>query len=221
MNSKKHTYKELLKILLEKSNNNLNQLIRGESLIVPSEFGQDFASCLKKYIAQVVEVYKENPENIKEIEDPDYLENNAEFFAWIRAYFENIMEPIEETSFVKNLGNEEFKKLVVYTLENYVVYHSGEELVDGSLDSWTMDMINTMKKVLFTVAEMIVLRRLTKQRFLVRAKEIFSLEPAYCVILWEEISKYEDILWKCLMYKKYEKMENQLDTLLSYVMDDI
>lgn len=218
--SEELTYSEIFKMLNSDSDNNLNQLIKGDSLVVPSEYNEEFASHLKLYIEKVIETYKDKPDEIEEIIEPEFEESNGKFFEWIISYFENTMEPIRETAFLKEFSIDEFKSIIEYTMEKYVILFSGELIFDDMPESLSTEKIDILKKLLFTVSDMIIMKRFSKDYFSIKMKEIFNIESDFVDMLWNEIIKYEDALWKLLLCRKIERVENKVDELSLLVNED-
>ena len=46
-------------------------------------------------------------------------------------------------------------------------------------------------------------------------KEIFGIKEDYCVIWWDIVNKYEDKLWRIMMMKKYDDIENKLEYIVN------
>ena len=67
---------------------------------------------------------------------------------------------------------------------------------------------------------MIIMKRFSKDYFSIKMKEIFNIESDFVDVLWNEIIKYEDALWKLLLCRKIERVENKVDELSLLVNED-
>jgi len=217
--SKTYTSTDILEELLEQCDNDLGQLIQGDSLVIPSKFNSEFAANLKDYLGKIVEEYREKPDSVNEIIVSEAAKSNETFFEWVLAYFEAAMEPMRETAFLKELNSDEFYQLVQYTLENHVLYFSGENYIDDAHKLWSEEKVLITRKLLFTIADMVILKRFSKNYFYAKVNELFNFDPSFADILWDEIVKHEDTLWKNLIYRHIGRIENKVEEL-SFLLTD-
>lgn len=199
--------------LYEKSGENLNQLIKNNSIIDLPDLGVDFGVYLKNFLDVIVEESLSN-DNIVDLDELPTVDNCDQFIEWVREYVNDTLQPVKDTGFIKELTLEEFEKIVRFCYQNYVIVDSGKTMVDGMDDKWTMNQIETLRKVILTVAELQILRLYSRGRVLRNINEIFRLSDDYGNILIDIIGENEDRLWKYLMYMRQERLENMLELLV-------
>ena len=52
-----------------------------------------------------------------------------------------------------------------------------------------------------------------------KVNELFNFDPSFADILWDEIVKHEDTLWKNLIYRHIGRIENKVEEL-SFLLTD-
>lgn len=218
--SGKQTYNELFEFLMHKCDNNLDQLVQGDELVVPSGFGEEFALNLKAYLDKVVDEYKEKPADIENIIVPELKEHNGKFLEWVIAYFEAVTEPMRETAFLKGVDMKQLVYMVRYTMDRYVVSYSGDLVFDDQPEFLSLEELNVLKKLLLTVSDMIIVKNFSKEYFLKKVKETFDMDSSYAEVFWNEIIPYEAALWKLLVCRKLERLENRVKELSNLVEEE-
>lgn len=208
---------ELFNEILEQSDYNLNKYVNGRSLSVPDDDGI-FEDNLKKFVNSV-------PEKIKELEDSekfwnlfdelDDYNNNDKFINWMRGYTESVIRPFIEAEYIRKMDAEKFNNMTNYCFENMVLKSVGDDEIDLTVGN--SKELFTMKKVLFTFIDMVIVNNYSKENAINNMKKVFGIKESYCGIWWELIEKYEDKLWKIMIMKKCERIDNKLE----YVMNAI
>lgn len=203
----------LFKELHKASGDNLNQLINNGSVVIPACADSNFGDLLRNFINTVTEFYLEDNDSAV-LDELSKYDNCDRFIDWVKDYVNEAIQPIKETAFLKEFSLEEFVRISRFCYENYVLYDSDGRLVEGADENWTIEQIETLRKVILTVAEMQVLRLYPRNIVLERVNEIFRMSDDFGNILFDIISENEDRLWKYLMYKRQEHLESMVESFV-------
>lgn len=202
--------------ILEKADYNLNKYVKGHSLVLPDSDTEDFENLLKEFANTIPNEVKnlENPEAFWELfSELDDYNDNDKFINWLHGYVESVIKPFIEAEYIRKLDKEHFEALTKYCFENLILRDSGNDKIDFSIGN--ENSILTMKKVLFTFIDMIIVNNYSKENAIERMQKIFGIKEDYCVIWWDIVNKYEDKLWRIMMMKKYDDIENKLEYIVN------
>ena len=98
-----------------------------------------------------------------------------------------------------------------YCFENLILKDIGKNSID---DQWNKEEIIIMRKILFTFIDMLDTSFYSEEHALEKMERIFGIKKQYCVKWLPFIKEHEDRLWKIMLMKKYNRIENKLDELL-------
>lgn len=213
------TFIELFNSILEESNYNLNQFVKGESLTVSDDMSEEFLDTLKEFVNNAPEVIKEidNKEQVWEFfEVLDDYESNNKFIKWLAKYVDSVNRPFEESAFLKDMNNDDFQKITKYCFDNLILQDIGKRKIDKS---WNQKEMLILRKVLFTFIEMVIIDNCAKEKAFDNMRRIFDVTEDYCEVWWNYIIKNEDRLWRSMLMKQNRRIEDKLNHLLCALED--
>lgn len=209
---------ELFNTILEQSDYNLNQFVKGDSLAVPSDTPEFFQKSLNEFVKISPDIIRtlENRESFWEIfEKLDDYENNDKFIKWMQQYVDASLKPFEETAFLRNMDDRSFEQLTKYCFMNLVIKNIGKKQIDNSIED--VKQLYVLRKTIFTFIDMVIVENFSKEYAFENMERIFGLTESYCEILWELIEQNEDKLWKIMMMKQSRRIETKLNHLLEMI----
>ena len=209
----------LFENLYVESEENLNRLVEGDSVIVPESSSDEFNDLLEKFLKASVEFYLEN-DDISIFEGLSQKENCNEFIEWVVEYINETVQPLKETAFLKDISIGDFKEFATYCYENYVLYDSGKNLLTGNDGKWSLEQIGIMRKVILTIADMHILHFYSRDRVLKYIHKMFRLSDNYGNILIDIINNNEERLWKYLMFNRLEHLESIMERFMEMSSDE-
>ena len=77
------------------------------------------------------------------------------------------------------------------------------------------NQIILLKKVFLTFIDMVIVNNFSKDNAFYNMEKVFGLGEEKCNIWWNLVEENEDKLWKLMMMRKYNQIENKLDFLLN------
>lgn len=211
---------DLFNRLLEKSDYNLNQFVKGDSLTVPNDKSESFTNILKEFVEMVPDAIQriENGEVFwSAFEKLDDYESNDKFIRWMQRYVDAVIRPMEEAAFLKEMDEETFKRMTEYCFDNFVLKDIGRKNIDKSVGN--LKDIITLRKMIFTYIEMIVVDNFAEERAHANMERLFGIRKQYCGIWSEYIERNADKIWKIMLMKRYNRIENKLNQILESIND--
>ena len=88
-------------------------------------------------------------------------DDNDKFINWLHGYVESVIKPFIEAEYIRKLDKEHFEALTKYCFENLILRDIGNDKIDFSIGN--ENSILTMKKVLFTFIDMIIVNNYSKE----------------------------------------------------------
>lgn len=207
---------DLFHKLLKESGYNLNQLAGNNAFLIPEGVGEDFVDDLKKFLGLINAAYKENKDTLKALDSLEKGEHSDKFIVLLERYLELSGQPAKETAFIKELTIEEFRSMAGYCYSNCIMNNSD---ITQNTESWKAEQLHTIRKVILSISELVVLLNYSKQRVLERINMMFCLDDDYGEILWNIAKENENQLWKYLMVVRTDRIEEKLDLLLELVQN--
>lgn len=204
--------KDLYDQLKNKYNSELNRLIVDGALKLPDNIDNDSTVTIESFINKAAEFDLAGNE-ITELLNLDVENTNKNFINWVIKYVTTINRPIKETMFLKKLSFPDFEDMANYCFENYVIKHCGNKLIDGAKDTWSIDNILILRKVILTIAEMYIIQYYSYDRTINNIKNYFGLDKEYGDAIINCFTGYEDRLWKYLIMRKIEKMQSDISDI--------
>lgn len=212
---------DLFNYILENKNYNLNCLVKGNSLAVEDSISEEFLRKLKDFLALAPEIIRKanNKEEIwSSFENLEDYESNKKFINWLKKYVETIIRPVEDARFVNELDLDSFELMSQYCFENLILKDVGRSNID---EQWDREQIIIIRKMLFTFIDMIEVSFYSDEYALENMERTFGIKKQYCIKWLHLIKDHEDRLWKIMLMKRYNRIENKLDELLDKMDDKI
>lgn len=206
---------ELFNKLLEESNFELDQFVKNNVLSVSNEVSEQFVEDLNDFISAIQDAMKEIKDTAAfwnmfyQLED---YEQNKKFISWIEQYLEATMRPIQEAAFINKMSQSNFEFLCKYCFENLILQDIGKTRFDKDIGDTKQLLI--LKKIIFTFVDMVVVKNYSRENSFENMKKIFDIKEPYCEFLWRITQKHEEKLWKIMMMKQYDRINNKLDRLI-------
>lgn len=209
---------ELFNKLLEESDYNLNQFVKGDTITLDNKISDEFIANLKKFIAIIPEIEKYEIENeefwnqFKQLED--YSQNDR-FIELIKRYFEARIRPTKETKFIRELDFEDFKQKSKYCFDNFILQNIGKRNLNKDIIDESELII--LRKAMLTFCEMVIMDNLSKNYAFDNIQKLFGLESDYCNVWWEYIKENEEKMWRILTTKHYSDLDNKIQYLIDLI----
>lgn len=219
--SEMNNFVDLFNFILENKNYNLDCLVKGNSLAVDDSISEEFLEKLKDFLALAPEIIRkaDNKEEIwSSFETLDDYESNKKFINWLKKYVETIIRPVEDARFINELDLKSFEAMSQYCFENLVLKDIGRSNID---EQWDRVQIIIIRKMLFTFIDMIEVNFYSDEYALENMERTFGIKKQYCIKWLYLIKEHEDRLWKIMLMKRYNRIENKLDELLDKMDDKI
>mgnify|MGYP003478043941 CR=1 FL=1 len=217
-NGGKRKFFELFNLMLEKSDFNLNQIVKSDSLVIPNQIDETFVDTLKEFLEIAPDVMKleEDKENFWNVfTDLDDYEDNKKFINWLIRYVDAIIKPYEDAKFLQETNDDVFREMSNYCFQNFILQDIGkvkeEEIV------WDPKQIDVLKRVMSTFIELVIVGNYSKENAIVTTQHRFGINEQQCEIWWPLIQENEEKLWRILLMKQYTRIEGKLNRLLSEI----
>ena len=209
---------ELFNELLEKSNYNLNKYVNGQSLSISNSDTEQFVNLLKQFVNLIPQELKKLDNQTEfwgALEHLDDIDTNNKFIEWLHEYTNSILEPYNETEFIRKLDDRMFKDMSKYCFENLILRDTGNYAFDEEEE--TKERLIILRKVLYTFIDMMIVNNFSYEKSVLNIEKTFGLNESHCKVWWEFVSLNEEKLWRIMLMKKYSRIESKLD----YVIDEI
>lgn len=197
--------------LLDKSGQDLNQTVGSNSFVIPAGIDDNFADDLSVFLELVRKEYKKDQTILDTIDKLGQDTDSEKFVIMLRRYIEAVNQPVKETAFLRELSIEEFKDMVEYCYSHFVI---SNEDIEQDKGKWERKQLQVLRKVILTVAEMVVLSNYPKHRVLYQINRMFELNNEYGKVLWNTVQGDRDQLWKYMMSVRCDNIESKLELLL-------
>lgn len=212
----------LFNIILEESHFNLNQIVKGDSIIVSGEMSEVFLDSLKEFVDLIpneIRHVEQEEEFWSLFENLDDYENNDKFIMWLKRYVEAFVKPNKEAMFLKEMDDVTFKKLSNYCFENLILKNISKNRIDKEIGD--IKQILILRKIIFTFIEMVIVDNLSKEDAYEYMQELFCMQEGFCEVLWNQIQKNEERLWRIMLMKQYDRIENKCNQLLEVLVKEV
>lgn len=206
------TFNELLKL----SDYNLNQFIKGDSVVfsenTPEELFDKIKVFIKEFPYMLEKLNTEEREQLwVEFKQLENYEKINRFINWLERYAEYVRRPLEDAAFIQTLSDEQFKNMTTYCFENLILQDIGKKLID---QKWDVPSMLKLRKIMFTYVDMIVMENYAQDNAVSSLQEMFGISSKRCTEWWELIKANEEKLWKIMFTKRHSRIEKKLNTLL-------
>lgn len=204
---------ELFNLVLEKCEYNLNQFVRGTTVLISDSSLEEYQDEFKEMLDLLPYIIRELGEEVfqKEIEKLDDYNQIDKFAEWMEEYALSIIKPYEETECIRSMEYVEFKKAADYCFHNFIIQNNDLE----KTGEWEEQNIDKMKKVFFTFIDTIIIDNCGKKKTINEMGTLFGMSAEKNNYLFELIKSQEEKLWKLELMRKYTRIEHKLDTLIS------
>lgn len=206
---------ELFNKILEESNYNLNKFVNGMTLSINDDESKKLEELVQEFIDRIVsEIKKLSNQQVfwESFTKLDDYEKIDKFIEWMKGYTNSAIRPYEETEFLRDMDEQEFDNITKYCFENLILQDAGKRKVQEQAN-W--EQIVLLKKVILTFIDMVVVNNFSKDNAFYNMEKVFGLGEEKCIIWWKLVEENEDKLWKLMIMKKYNQIENKLDFLLN------
>lgn len=208
------TFIELFNYLLENSDYNLNQFVRGDTLAITDDVQEDFVSALKRFMDIA-------PETVKNIEDKegfwrsfeqlDDYKNNNKFIKWLARYADAAIRPFEDAAFLREMEDVDFEKMTNYCFQNFVIKDIGRKRIGTE---WDTKQISKFRKIMLTFIEMVITDNYSKENTFANMQRLFGIRESQCELWWNIVEQNEEKLWRIMLMKQYNRIENKINAIL-------
>lgn len=209
---------ELFNYILKVSNYNLDQYVKSDALSIPNDMDEQFVDSIKKLLdimPEVVKTISDKEQFWNAFHELDNYENNDKFIKWLIKYVENAIRPFEDASFLREMEEDTFSNMVDYCFQNLIIKDIGKNEVRKS--DWDAEKMGVMRKITFTFIDMVVCDNFSKERAYEHMSKMFSLKERFLDKLWTLIEENREELWKIMVLKKFQRLENKLDHILDLI----
>lgn len=204
---------ELFNLILEASDYNLDRFVEGNMISIedPSigKYKNEFQEMLEE-LTKICIASKEKElfETLETVNEAVEIDN---FIEWLSGYAETAVKPYQETSFIRKMDLDNFTKVVEYCFDNFVLVENGRENIDSTICEESELII--LRKLIFTIADLVIVNNYSKNYVYSRIATTFEVDSSYIDVIWELIQKNEDKMWKIMLMRKLQRMEQKIDML--------
>lgn len=219
--SEMKNFLDLFNYLLENKNYNLDCLVKGNSLAVEDSISEEFLGKLRSFLDLLPEIIRktDNKEEIwSSFENLDDYDSNKKFINWMKKFVETRIRPVEDARFINELDLKTFEAITHYCLENLILKDVGLSNID---EKWNRKQIIIIRKMLFTLIDMLEVDFCSDEYALENMERTFGIKREYSKRWLYLIKDHEDKLWKIMLMKRFNRIENKLDELLDKMDDNI
>lgn len=207
--------KELFDSLYESSGHNLNQYISGDSLTVSHEISDELRDNIKDFLTIMREMVKQVGDIKIILEQIDKRPDSEKFMGWLEGYLYDSVRPYEEAKYLRETDLEQFRKVTAYVLENMIIQNIGDAYIDTTVAE--KSQILCFRKVMYTFVVRVIGYNDSKEYIFNSMNKHFGLNVEKCEIWWELVKGNEDKLWKIILMRKMNSIENRLNQLFEYI----
>ena len=108
--------------------------------------------------------------------------------------------------------------MTTYCFDNFILKDIGKTQINN-LD-WDENQISVFRKIMFSFIDMVIIENYSKENAFCKMEKMFGLKEIYCEIWWKLVEQNEESLWKIMLVKRYNRIENKLEQIISSLEDD-
>ena len=149
---------------------------------------------------------------LSEIQDDE----NVRFLNWLFDYMEEACITYQEGYPFRDMDLELFLEMTKYCFENFILTLIGPEEVDEQWSGKEEELLR-LRKIINYYVKMILWNHRSKKYADNLLRERFGLESQYCDVIYGQIEGNEDRLWRRVLTKRINYIENCLDELMEKV----
>lgn len=203
------------RLILRLSGQDLNRLVQGNTLAIPSDMSKAFSDTIREFVEMVPDVVR-NAEDKgavwNSLEELAAKGENGEFIKWLKKYTEAVLKPFEEAMFLSEMDDRAFQEITDYCFENLVLQNTSRKRMDES--RWDVKQLLILRKIFFTFIDMVISEQLSEERVCQNMGRMFGMGETRCNMWWNLILQNEEKIWRITMMKKISRIEETLDYLL-------
>ncbi len=209
--------KALFDKMCESSGHNLNRYISGNSLTVSDDMPEKLLHSLKDFLEEVQETVKETGDIGALIKEIQNAAGSEKFVDWLEGYLYDSIRPYQDAVYIREANLEKFREITSYVFENMILTNNGNAQIDTEV-AGKKEILST-KKILLTFVNRVICYNDGKTYIFENMERRFGLHSEKCEIWWNLVKENEDRLWKIMLMRRVNFIENKLNHLLDCIQD--
>jgi len=143
-------------------------------------------------------------------------DENVRFLSWLFDYMEEVCITYKEGAPFRDMETERFQEMIKYCFDNFILTLIE---VDEVEEQWRgkEDELLGLRKIIYYYIRMILWNNRSKKYADDILKEKFGLKGEHCDVIYQQIEGNEDRLWRRVLAKRINHIENCLDELVEKV----
>lgn len=143
-------------------------------------------------------------------------DENVRFLNWLFDYMEEICITYKEGAPFRDMEPEKFQEMIQYCLENFILTLIKTDEIE---EQWRgkEDELLGLRKIVYYYVKMILWDSRSKKYADDVLKEKFGLKREHCDVIFRQIEGKEDRLWRRVLAKRINHIENCLDELMEKI----
>ncbi|MCI8919837.1 MAG: hypothetical protein HFH29_13995 [Eubacterium sp.] len=209
--------KELFIRIYDKSGNDLNQYINGKSLTVSNDVSDELMQEIKAFLLEAEEAVKKAEDVKSLIEEIPAAADCNKFLEWLEGFLYESVRPYQDAEYLRKADIEKFEQVSIYVFENMILSNIVSEYIDAEIVDEKQACC--IRKILLTFVNRIISHNDRKEYIFNSMERRFGLCAEKCDIWWKLVKENEDRLWKIMIMRKMNLMENKVNKLLDYIQE--
>lgn len=203
--------------ILEQSEYNLDQFIRGESIAVKNDVSEEVLKGLKDFLDTACKNYSQLEDKGKfwdEVKLLDDYEKNSKFIKWIKNYLLSCEKNWSDGKKVNELIWDDFKRLSDKCFKNFIIQRSEKIDCDDQTEIETCQIIRKLMTIFY---DMIAVNAYSDDYAILCMEKNFGIETS-CCRYWLSllrIDSNQEKIWKIFMADNLKRVEKKLDSIMN------
>ena len=206
--------KELFAAISENSGYNLDRYISGQSLTVSGD-NEGLMRHMKEFLAETQEAVKKDTDIKSLITVFQNEGRNDKFIEWLEGVLYDSIRPYQDAEYLRKTDLEQFQQVSEYVFEHMILTNIDNEYIETEIADGKQ--LRCIRKIFMTFINRIVCYNDRKEYIIDNMERRFGLDEEKCGFWWNLVKENEDRLWKIMVMRKMNFIENKLSRMLELI----
>ncbi len=206
--------KELFAAISENSGYNLDRYISGQSLTVSGD-NEGLMRHMKEFLAEAQEAVKKDTDIKSLITVFQNEGRNDKFIEWLEGVLYDSIRPYQDAEYLRKTDLEQFQQVSEYVFEHMILTNIDNEYIETEIADGKQ--LRCIRKIFMTFINRIVCYNDRKEYIIDNMERRFGLDEEKCGFWWNLVKENEDRLWKIMVMRKMNFIENKLSRMLELI----
>ncbi|MCI9021377.1 MAG: hypothetical protein HFH32_11655 [Eubacterium sp.] len=206
--------KELFAAISENSGYNLDRYISGQSLTVSGD-NEGLMRHMKEFLAETQEAVKKDTDIKSLITVFQNEGRNDKFIEWLEGFLYDSIRPYQDAEYLRKTDLEQFQQVSEYVFEHMILTNIDNEYIETEIADGKQ--LRCIRKIFMTFINRIVCYNDRKEYIIDNMERRFGLDEEKCGFWWNLVKENEDRLWKIMVMRKMNFIENKLSRMLELI----